>query len=150
MSLRIPFAYRLCHLWLEPLGALNGAYLLTFNPHEYHTFMPPAAQYASTSQLIYTQLASTYVLFAVLEAIVLRLTTQLSVWKAVLFGILLCDLGHFYALWTDMSTQALSSPELWTTKGWATMLVSVVPFALRVAFMLGIGLTEDDGGKKVM
>jgi hypothetical protein len=81
---------------------------------------------------------------------VLRLTTQLSVWKAVLFGILLCDLGHFYALWTDMSTQALSSPESWTTKGWANILVSVVPFALRVAFMLGIGLTEDDGGKKAM
>jgi hypothetical protein len=151
MSPRIPFAYRLCHLWLEPLGALNGAYLLAFNPRNYHTFMPPAAQYSPTSQIVYTQLASTYILFAVLEGLVLRVTTELRVWKAILFGIILCDLGQFYALWVDMGTQALLSPGLWTIKEWGTMLASVVPFVLRVAFMLGVGLGEDDDeGKKVV
>ena len=150
MSPRIPFVYQLCHLWLEPLFALNGAYLLAFNPREYHTFMPQAAQYSPASQIVYTQLAATYVFFAAVEGVVLRVTTELSVWRAVLFGIILCDLWQFHALWTNMGTEAMLSPGLWTTKEWATISASVVPFALRVAFMVGVGLVEEDKRKKIV
>jgi hypothetical protein len=146
----IPFIYRLCHLWLEPCAALGGTYQLAFAPQLYHTFMPQTAQYSPASQLIYTQLAVMYLFLAAIEAVVLRVTTELRVWKAVLFVVLLSDIGHVYALWMEMGTHVFFTPALWTAKDGVSMLTYLLPAILRIAFMLDVGLPEDDKSKKVI
>src|SRR5437667_6315759 len=97
--LQIPLPYRILLLYFEPLAALNGAFLAHFKPSDYLLVMSPSATastYSPQTQIVYDQLAATYLLFAFNEAVVLRVTSELRVWKAIVLGILLCDAVHLY------------------------------------------------------
>jgi len=72
-------------------------------------------------RVIFDQLAATYFLFAFNEAVVLRLTADVRVWKALLFGIACCDAVHIWG-----TSQAL---------GGLHVLIS-----MRLAFCCGVGL----------
>jgi len=138
----IPRIYWIWHLYLEPLTALGGVYHLHWVPEQYFAYMPQTSRYAPESQIICDQLAACYLFFAVIEALVLRITTEITVWKAVLFALLLCDGGHVFAAWEEMGTHLTLSPWLWTGKDTVTMLLNIIPAVLRTAFLVGIGFRK--------
>jgi hypothetical protein len=140
---QIPRIYRLWHLWLEPWTALGGVYHLHWTPEQYFAFMPHTARYASESQIVYDQLAASYLFFAAVEILVLRSTDDVKVWRAVVFALLLCDAGHMYASWMEMGARAFLLPWLWGESDAVTMVLTCVPFVLRVAFMLGVGFARE-------
>jgi hypothetical protein len=142
-SLAIPFVYRVWHLWLEPLTALSGVYLLHCAPEQYFEYMPQTAQYAVESQIVYNQLAASYLFFAIIEGLVLRTTYDLGVWRAVVFALLLCDAGHLYAAWLEMGTRGFVCVWAWRGHDAATMMSFVVPFVLRIAFLMKIGFERE-------
>ncbi len=144
----IPFFYRLWHLYLEPIGAVGGTYHLHFVPLEYFKYMPPTSQYSAKSQIVCDQLAATYLLFAWIEAVLLRSVNDIRTWKIVLFGLALCDAGHIFAAWQDAGTDWILSPWLWDARDITTNLLNVIPFITRVAFICGVGLDEQTGHKK--
>lgn len=104
---RIPLAYRLFFLYIEPVSALVGAYYAYFAPATYlslTTFpssstsspVPTPVDLATLTAL--RQLANLYLLFAFNEALVLRSTSNIAVWRTLLFGLLVADLGHLWSV----------------------------------------------------
>ena len=97
----IPLGYRVCFLYIEPLTALAGAYFAFFQQQRY---LELTHAESATSQIplgvsvSLSQLANLYLLFALVEALVLRSTSELSVWRAVLFSMCVADIGHLYSV----------------------------------------------------
>jgi hypothetical protein len=138
----IPFIYRLWHLWLEPPIALSGVYHLHWAPEQYFAYMPQTARYSPASQIVYNQLAASYLFFAVVEGLVLRSTYDLRVWRAVVFALLLCDAGHLYVAWLEMGTRGFLCAWLWRSHDAATMTSLILPFVLRIAFLSNAGFAQ--------
>ncbi|MCJ1263647.1 hypothetical protein MMC22_003517 [Lobaria immixta] len=151
---KIPLPYRILLLYFEPLAALNGALIVHFFPSYYLLGMSPTANslsYDPASQIVYDQLAATYTLFAFNEAIVLRQTSELRVWKAMVLGILLCDLVHLYGSWNVMGTQMFVRPWLWRIEDWVNLLMLYGPAAMRLGLLFEVGFVDGKGkgkGKK--
>jgi hypothetical protein len=144
----IPFIYRLFFLYLEPVMAFNGSILCHWYPTIFLNTMSAAAQYAPSNQVIYDQLAATYVLFAFNEAVLLRTIKDLRVWKTVLVGILLCDSIHLYSMWCVMGTQVFFSPQLWRKEDWVNLALLWGPVVLRSSFLAEVGFKRAHGEKK--
>ncbi|KAH7077372.1 hypothetical protein FB567DRAFT_148821 [Paraphoma chrysanthemicola] len=136
----IPLVYRIWHLWIEPCMALGGTYKLHWRPEQYFAYMPRTSRYAPEAQMICDQLASTYLMFAIIEIFVLRVADDVRMWKAVIIALAACDAGHIHATWAAMGTQEFLSPWMWQGNDALTMVLSVAPFLLRLGFLLELGL----------
>jgi hypothetical protein len=97
----VPAFYRLVFLYLEPLSILAGAVQAFFFQSAYlsltHASSAPTLIPLSTS-IVLTQLANLYLGLAVTEALILRVTTEYSVWKALIIVLLIADVGHLYSV----------------------------------------------------
>ncbi|KAK6197281.1 hypothetical protein LQW54_010743 [Pestalotiopsis sp. IQ-011] len=140
----LPFAYRLFFLVVEPISALVGAFFAHFRQAEYLTLThaataPGGAAIPTGTSVVLSQLANLYLLFALNEALVLRSTGDLRVWRTVLFVLLVADLGHLY------SVSAAGARVYWDVSSWNAIDWGNVPFvylgaSMRVAFLAGVGL----------
>lgn len=149
---KLPRAYAAFFLTIEPVSALIGAFYAQFRPLEYLrlTHLPSAPSYTSTiptsTSIVLSQLANLYLLFAVNEALVLRSTSDLRVWKTVLFGLLLADFGHLYsvnALGGDIYWNALK----WNKMDWGNVAFVYAGATMRILFLAGIGLNTPSSRK---
>jgi hypothetical protein len=142
---KLPLVYRISFLLIEPVFALFGAILAHFRQLEYlqltHNASAPSTTDAIplSTEIVLTQLANLYLLFAFNEALILRSTSDLRVWRTLLVGMLIADLGHLY------SVKALGPDIYWKFTQWNVMDFGNVGFVyagacLRVAFLGGIGL----------
>jgi len=143
----IPLFYRLWHLYLEPLFAISGAYYLHFAPALYHNFMPRSTNYNASSQIVYDQLASSYLFFAFVEGVLLRVVDNLRMWRWIVAALLLCDVGHCYAAWCEIGTDGLLDLSLWTGEVGVANLLTVLPLFTRLAFVMGVGMGGEREGK---
>ena len=146
------FPYRLFMLWFEPLAAINGAYMATFTASEFLRIVAPRdAPHSSTptpdESLALTQLASMYLLFAFNEGVLLRYVgpERRDIWRLVVMGCLLGDLGHLYGLWNVAvevgATDVFWNPMLWTRwEDWGNLGLTWFGLGLRLCFMMGVAL----------
>lgn len=160
----LPRAYQVFFLVVEPLAALVGAVYAHFFQTAYLT-MTHAASFPSSltssslassatsgageiplgTSVVMSQLANLYLLFTLNEALVLRSTGDLRVWKTLLFVLLVADLGHLYSL------KALGGAVYWDVARWNAIDWGNVPFvyagaSMRIAFLMGVGLGGRGGG----
>ena len=151
-AFKLPAAYSWFFLIIEPISALVGAFFAHFQPLAYLqlTHASSSPSYTSTiplaTKIVLTQLANLYLLFALNEALVLRSTSDLRVWKTVLLGLLIADFGHLY------SVSALGPEVYWNVLKWNAMDWGNVGFVyagatMRIAFLSGIGL-DTEGSRK--
>ncbi|KAH0537062.1 hypothetical protein FGG08_006103 [Glutinoglossum americanum] len=148
---QIPLPYRILLLYFEPLLALNGAVMAHFFPSRFLLTMSPsatAATYSPQTQVIYDQLAATYVLFALVEAVVLRVTSELSVWKAVVFGALVCDVIHLYGSCASMGVEVFVRPGLWRADDWVNLTLLYGPAVMRLGLLFEVGFGRGKTGKE--
>lgn len=98
----LPLPYRLFFLTVEPISTIVGAYYAHFQPLQYlqltHFVSSPTTLIPKSTTIVLSQLANLYLLFAINEALVLRCTSDLKVWRTLLFGLLIADLGHLYSV----------------------------------------------------
>ncbi|KAF2242565.1 hypothetical protein BU26DRAFT_524166 [Trematosphaeria pertusa] len=141
----IPLPYRLLLLYIEPVFALNGSILCLFQPELFLHAFSPKLKYSHDSQLVFDQLAATYLLFAFNQAVVLRVAKDLRVWKAIVLGILLCDTVHLWAGWKVMGTEVFVRPWLWRIEDWVAISSLVIPMAMRAAFLREVGIEKGEG-----
>lgn len=153
----LPVAYRLFFLMIEPISALVGAFFAHFRQVSYLSWTTHSPESVSEQLLAsdasvsvtLSQLANLYLLFALNEALVLRSTSDLRVWRTLLFGLLVADFGHLYSL---RVIGGLSAPVYWDVTSWNAMDAGNVGFvyagaSMRIAFLLGVGL-QSGAGKK--
>ncbi|ORY11252.1 hypothetical protein BCR34DRAFT_447058, partial [Clohesyomyces aquaticus] len=136
----IPLPYRILLLWFEPLAAFNGAIMCHWDPAAFLDVMTATAVYTPSHQIIFDQLAATYVLFAFNQAIVLRIAKDLRVWKAMVLGMLICDFIHLYGSWSVMGTEMFLNPMLWRAVDLVNLVMLFGPIMVRTAFLMEIGL----------
>lgn len=149
---RIPFAYKLLLLWIEPVAALVGSLMALLTTDDYFAVMTPrATPLAATPhfQVVFEQLGATYLLFALNEAVLLRASSELRVWKVLVFGILCCDFVHLYATGRALGgLHTLVTPGVWRWEDWVNLAMLYVPISMRIAFCLGVGIAPEDAAKK--
>lgn len=152
VAFRIHFIYRIFFLVLEPISALVGAFYCHFSQSTYLTLLdassaPSSVSVPTSTSVVMSQLANMYLFFALNEALVLRSTPDLGVWRTVLLVLLLADLGHLYSM------SELGSRIYWDVSSWNASDLGNVPWVymgatLRVCFLAGIGLGESKGLRK--
>lgn len=82
--------------------------------------------------------ASLYVLFAITEGVVLRLTRQKSIWLAIIAAMACADVGHIYAAW-KVCPERIAEVMGWTGDEWINYGTLFAGLGLRVLFLLGYG-----------
>lgn len=144
---RLPLAYNLFFLLIEPISAVVGAFYTHFRQAQYLSLLDassaPTEGVPRAASVAMSQLASMYLFFALNEAVVLRSTADLRVWRAVLLVLLLADVAHLCSL------RALGPRIYWDVAGWNAAGWGNVPWvyagmAMRLCFLSGVGL---GGGK---
>lgn len=140
-----PLVYRLFFLYIEPVATAVGAYYAHYDQKEYLTMTVPS--YNPTTSLlgpskvesiVLTQLANMYFAFAMIEASVLRSSSQKAVWRTLLLCLLIADFGHLYSV-NSMGTEVYWRFWEWNAMYWGNLGFVYVGASLRTAFLLGIG-----------
>lgn len=136
--------YRAFFLFIEPVSALVGAYYSFFDQHAYLqlTHAPSAPEATSiplSTRIILAQLSNLYLFFAINEALVLRSTADLTVWRSVLFALLLADFGHLYSV-SALGSQIYWNFSLWNAIDWGNVGFVYVGAMMRLSFLLGVGV----------
>ncbi len=141
----LPLLYRLFFLLIEPLATLLGAYFAFFDQETYlnltHTSSYPASIPLGTS-IVMSQLGNMYFAFALSEALILRSTSDLRVWKAVIFCLLVADAGHLYTV-RVLGPEIFWSISEWNAIDWGNIGYVYIAASLRIAFLLGVGFKQN-------
>ncbi|KAF9741912.1 hypothetical protein PMIN03_013032 [Paraphaeosphaeria minitans] len=153
LSPAIPPWYRIIYLYIEPISTFVGAVYAHHFQSTYlqlqHADSAPLEPLPLGTSIVLTQLANLYLLLCINEALVLRATTDLKVWKTFLFGLLVADFGHLY------SVHLVGSWVYWRFWDWNAIDMGNVPFVYLLAlsrmlfiFEVGFGGTGVHGKKK--
>jgi len=142
-SFSLPLAYRAFFLFIEPISAIVGAYYAHIQQNAYLrlTHAPSAAANPIPlgTTIVLSQLANMYFFFAINEALVLRSTGDLRVWRAVLFCLLVGDLGHLYTV-RELGLGIYYGVGRWNAIDWGNIPFVYLGALMRIAFLLGVGL----------
>ncbi|KAH8594959.1 hypothetical protein B0O99DRAFT_652462 [Bisporella sp. PMI_857] len=136
--------YRIYFLYLDPILALGGAYLIYTDPSKFlHSTIPQPLTLTPTTltpllALLLTNIAALYVYLALNEALVLRLSSELKVWKAVILGLVISDAGHIYAVYAA-APERLFEILKWTNDEWINNGILILGLLLRIGFLVGFG-----------
>ena len=140
---RIPSLYRCFFLYVEPISTIVGAYYAIFQQQAYldltHVLSAPVTGIPTSTEIVLKQLANLYFLFALNEALVLRSTTDLRVWRTLLSCLLIADLGHLYSV-SPVGSEIYWSFWRWNAIDWGNIGFVYFGAAMRSAFLLGVGL----------
>lgn len=151
VAFRIHFFYRVFFLVIEPISALVGAYYSHFRQETYLNLLnsdsAPSSPAPLATSVAMSQLANMFLFFALNEALVLRSTADLRVWRTVLFVLLLADVGHLYSM------RELGASIYWDVAGWNVSDLGNVPWVylgmtMRLCFLAGVGLGESRALKR--
>jgi hypothetical protein len=140
--------YQLFFIYLEPMSALAGSFYAG-RPQQYLSMLTlgqsrvdlPVSAASTQVDIALYQLSNLYLLFAVNEHLVLKHSRSLDTWRALLFGLLIADLGH-------LATNApLGSDVYWKFWEWNAMMWGGVGFVYagaltRIMFLCGIGVSQ--------
>ncbi|TKA52761.1 hypothetical protein B0A55_13395 [Friedmanniomyces simplex] len=157
----IPLPYRLFFLYLEPLATALGA-LYAFDAfglqttYLHLTYPSPSSSpaglllNASTREsIVLNQLANLYLVFALNEALVLRATNDVHVWRVLLLGLLIADFGHLYSVHA-VGWGVYYQFWTWSSMYWGNLGFVYVGATMRGAFLGGMGFRRRQaGGGKV-
>ena len=140
---RVASFYRYFFLYIEPISALFGAYYAFFQQQTYldltHSSSSPKQGIPTSTQVILAQLANLYLLFALNEALILRATSDLKVWRTVLFCLLMADFGHLYSL-NSVGWFVYWNITRWNAIDWGNVAVVYAGATMRLCFLLGFGV----------
>jgi hypothetical protein len=136
----IPLFYRLTFNWFEPIMAFGGAIQAYFWPHNLVAIATPNSTYESAMHPFFTQIAGGWVLLAFNDAVTLRMTQDVRIWASILTAGILSDLMYSLSLYEDLGAATFWNPAAWDFNMWFTNGTTVLPFLIKVAFVLRIGL----------
>jgi hypothetical protein len=140
----IPLPYLIFFLWIEPVATLAGAFYAWLRPTDYlqltHAASSPGLLGLPTgTKVALHQLGNLYLCFALNEALVLRATSDLKVWRTFLLGLLIADFGHLYACFPLGMTTYYDFAN-WNAMAYGNYLFVYCGAATRICFLSGVGL----------
>jgi hypothetical protein len=136
----IPVIFRFFFLYCEPLIAISGAYLAFFRPAFFFSNLFSANIVPTVTpvhRFLLVSLSSSWLFFAVVQALALRMTSDLKIWSALLGSMLISDVGNLYAL--QMVVPGLDiywRLDRWRPEDWGNVGFSHLSLLMRVAFLV--------------
>ena len=138
----IPLFYRYFFLYIEPASTILGAYYAFFQQQIYlnltHSLSAPLTGIPMSTSIVLYQLSNLYLCFAINEALVLRVSSDLRVWQALLIGLLIADIGHLYSV-NSLGLQIYWNFMKWNAIDWGNIGFVYLGASTRIAFLLGFG-----------
>lgn len=136
--------YRFFFLYLEPLASLVGAYYAFYRPHEYLHWTHAASTSDDlttplSTNIVLNQLSNLYFFFAINEALVLRATSDMNVWRTLLLGLLIADVGHLYSV-SPLGLEIYWDIYRWNPIDWGNVAFVYAGATIRMCFLAGIGV----------
>ncbi|CAG8971873.1 hypothetical protein HYALB_00001986 [Hymenoscyphus albidus] len=146
IGIRMSVIYTIYFLYFEAPMAALGTYLIAFDPIKFLQGTVPTAamifdetyKIEPLTMMMMTNIGALYLLFAIFEGAVLRVTKEKIVWKTVLAAMAVCDIGHLYAVYAIAPAHAFQVLA-WNSYEWINYGTLVMGLLLRVSFLLGIG-----------
>ncbi len=140
----IPTPYLAFFLWIEPFATLVGATYAWFMPETYlqltDSFSAPGILgLPIATSIALRQLGNLYLAFALSEALVLRSTTDLKVWRSFLLVLLIADFGHLYTC-LPLGTGVYYQVWTWNAIDWGNLGFVYCGATIRMCFLSGVGL----------
>lgn len=140
--------YKYFFLYIEPISTVVGAYYSALQQQTYldltHAPSSPANGIPISTHIVLMQLSNLYLCFAITEALVLRATSDLRVWRTLLICLLIADFGHLYSVnaagwhvyWNVLS---------WNAIDWGNVAFVYVGATTRICFLSGLGVGPSGG-----
>ncbi|TLS29221.1 hypothetical protein PpBr36_01696 [Pyricularia pennisetigena] len=145
---RIPTLYRIMLSWVEPAFCASGTVLATFDPTRYIDTMTTNFAYdPPVHRILLDQIGAVYLLMAFNSAVVLRVTDDLRVWKAVMGGIWVSDMLHIWATVKELGVDVILNPLSWRAVDWINLGILVGMMLLRIAFIFEVGFEKQSKRK---
>jgi hypothetical protein len=142
MSSHIPLFYRIVLLWYEPIAAGLGIYLTLAAPDAYlNSFIPSTLAVRNPlHDMLFNQLGAAFFYVATSQAILLRYTNDIGVWK-ILNGCLLgWDIILLYSFWNGLWMQGRLAPGNWRSEDLSALIPTMFMTVVRAAVVAGVGL----------
>jgi hypothetical protein len=141
---KIPLPYILFFHWIEPVATLAGAYYAWLKPTEYlqltHAASAPGLLgLPVATHVVLRQLGNLYVAFTLNEALVLRATNDLKVWRALLVVLLIADFGHLYSCF-PLGLHTYYDVANWNAMAYGNYFFVYCGATTRICFLLNVGM----------
>ncbi|KAF1935638.1 hypothetical protein EJ02DRAFT_460204 [Clathrospora elynae] len=144
----MPAFYRVVFLWIEPVSILTGAVYAHFLQSTYleltHAASAPGASVPVATSIVMTQLANLYLGLAILEASVLRATTDSNVWRPFIVALLIADFGHLYSV-LPVGKDIYWAYWRWNAIDWGGVAFVYFLAVTRICMLLGVGFNRPQG-----
>lgn len=144
----VPYTYRLILLTVEPLFAMMGSVLVLVDPSTYlGSITRHSVAFTPDTTFLYTALAGSWLYFAFVEAVVLRLFDDLALWRVLCAGMLLSDFAFCHS-----TAQAVGGWGIYVNMGdWTAedcvAFATTAPMVLtRILLVLGVGIKQPRTG----
>lgn len=142
----VPYAYRLILLTIEPfLAVVLGSLLVFLDPATYvGSVTRQAVTFTPETTFLYTALGGSWLYFAFVEVVVLRLFDDLSLWRVLCMGMLLSDFAFLHS--TAQAVGGWGSYMIltdWTVEDWTGFILTAPMVLTRIFIVLGIGLKKE-------
>ncbi|KAH7323264.1 hypothetical protein B0I35DRAFT_427386 [Stachybotrys elegans] len=143
-SVHVHKFYDIWFKWVDPLTLIPTVYATLFMPEVMLDSFIPAqmSPYNPDHGFLFHQLAALFSFIAVVQGVVLRITGDIKVWRAVNAGILLVDISMLASLYVSLKQQdRLSLGEI-RGGDWGNLFFTSLVTLIRVAFLSGVGVSD--------
>lgn len=144
MSGAIPTFYKVFLLYIEPFFSFLGAFYAFCLPKTYlqltDAASAPSLAVPLGTHVALRQLGNLYLLFTLNEALVLRATDDVRVWKALLIGLLIADFGHLFSVY-PLGRDLFWDVARWSAMDWGNLAFVYCGAGIRIAFLSGVGFS---------
>jgi hypothetical protein len=143
-----PLPYQIFFLYIEPIATLVGAYYAFFQPETYLQLIQ-SSRIAGilampTATLVALRgLGNMYLAFALSEALVLRVSYDMNVWRMFLLVLLIADFGHLYSC-LPLGLELYYDVMKWNAIDWGNIGFVYAGATIRTLFLANVGM----GGPK--
>jgi hypothetical protein len=138
----VALPYCLVFLYAEPVSIFTGAVYAHLLQATYldltHAASAPGPSVPISTRIVLSQLANLYLGLGLLEALVLRATSDLKVWRVFLAILLLADVGHLYSV-APVGVAIYWEYWRWNAIDWGNLGFVYFLAVTRTLFLLGVG-----------
>ena len=135
--------YNYFFLYIEPISTIFGAYYSSLQQQTYldltHAASSPQSGIPISTQIVLLQLSNLYLCFAINEALVLRASSDLRVWRTLIICLLIADFGHLYSV-NAAGWHIYWNVLRWNAIDWGNVAFVYAGITIRICFLSGLGV----------
>ncbi|KAH7241525.1 hypothetical protein BKA59DRAFT_478753 [Fusarium tricinctum] len=138
--------YRIWFTWVDPLVLIPTVYSLMFTPEFMLDGLIPSSMspYNPDQAFLFHQLAASYLLIGIMLGVVLRMSSDIQVWRVIIGAVLLVDITILVSVTVSMKQQGRFELSQFRWQDWGNYLFTGWVALLRGLFLAGVGV----GGMK--